>query len=165
MNLGFKTSINNKPTHFVEKIWTGFPVKIEDWDKDYETLYYEKFGYPPEPVIPPAKIHSIRSDPNGRWKPGMNIHFIVGNRTKHRFQFAPLLPVVSIQRIKIKPNAFNKVWIMREKDGHESYWPIWSHDEIEQLIRNDGLDSIEEFFEWFKEGFEGIIIHWTDKTY
>ena len=36
---------------------------------------------------------------------------------------------------------------------------------MKDLARNDGFDSIQAFFEWFKEDFEGKIIHWTDLRY
>lgn len=40
-----------------------------------------------------------------------------------------------------------------------------SYSEIEELAVNDGFDSAEDFFKWFKKDFRGWIIHWTDKKY
>src|SRR5699024_2081987 len=48
------------------------------------------------------KIHTIRHDEKDRWKPGMKIHPIINNRTKNRFQFAPVVECQSVQKIKIK---------------------------------------------------------------
>ena len=48
------------------------------------------------------KKHTIRKDEKDRWKVGNDIHFVINNRTKNRFQFAPITKVKSIQIIKIK---------------------------------------------------------------
>lgn len=58
---------------------------------------------------------------------------------------------------------------------------IWSKDRVRKhvvvdgvilddfgvgmLARNDGFDSVDEFFEWFSEDFDGWIIHWTELRY
>jgi len=162
MTLGFTTAINHKPTHFVEKIWTGFPLAFfkETWDLEYTTPYYEKFGYPPEPIKPSPKIHSIRVDEKNRWKVGMNIHFVVGNRTKHRFQFAPIIPVTRIQKIEIEylkegeePNIFIDGLLLYEQK------------ELDRLALNDGFESYDEFLTFFKEDFTGNLIQWTNFKY
>ena len=36
---------------------------------------------------------------------------------------------------------------------------------VENIARNDGFDSINEFFDFFDKDFSGKIIHWTDKKY
>jgi hypothetical protein len=42
---------------------------------------------------------------------------------------------------------------------------ILDKSEVELLARNDGFESVEDFFKWFDNDFEGWIIHWTDKKY
>src|SRR5699024_11014489 len=48
------------------------------------------------------KIHTIRHDGKNRWKTGNKIHMVINNRTKDRFQFAPVLECKSVQKIEIK---------------------------------------------------------------
>lgn len=36
---------------------------------------------------------------------------------------------------------------------------------MEKLAKNDGFDSVEDFFKWFKGDFHGVLIHWTDFKY
>lgn len=108
-----------------------------------------------------AKIHTIRHDPHNRWKPGMKIHFVINNRTKNVFQFAPVIECMSVQKIEIvyrhiKNERPANVWI----DDR-----IMSEDEVLQLALNDGFPSVEAFFLYFNEDFSGKIIHFTDLKY
>ena len=93
-------------THFVPKIWEGiieyglFPqwaslpylLLAEGKNLDY---IFKKEGISP-------KIHTIREDKADLWKPGRKIHPVVFNRTKNRFQFAPVLECKSVQGIEIE---------------------------------------------------------------
>jgi len=99
------------------------------------------------------KVHTIRKDKKNRWKAGCNIHFVINNRTPNRFQFAPVLPVVATQHIVIQEK---KVWVDARFLGES---------EIETLAKNDGFNSINDFFQWFNGDFEGKIIHWTNILY
>jgi len=38
-------------------------------------------------------------------------------------------------------------------------------DKMNNFALKDGFNSIEDFFNWFKEDFEGILIHWTNFKY
>lgn len=116
------------------------------------------------------KLHTIRHDPNGRWKPGMKIHPRINNRTKNSFQFAPTLECVSVQEIDIE------YWIGLIKEGygvrvHGGQCMVTidevllSTSEVEQLALNDGFPSVEAFFQWFNEDFKGVLIHWTELRY
>lgn len=110
------------------------------------------------------KIHTIRT--GNRWRPGMKIHPVINNRTKDRFQFAPTIECVSVQRVRITyynsnsdypaVRINNNVFYMYEKHGVEV---------IEKLAINDGFDSIEQFFAYFNQDFVGQIVSWTDLTY
>ena len=42
---------------------------------------------------------------------------------------------------------------------------VLTNKQIEQLAKNDGFDSVQDFFNWFNEDFNGRIIHWTDFKY
>lgn len=173
MTLAFSTHINGQPTYFPEKIWSGlkfddprewsilhscylreYKLKIgEEWSNEYKNIAR---AYPP-------KLHTIRADTKNRWKPGNKIHPIINNRTKDRFQFAPTLVCKSVQEIEIKWfNEWDETPLGRQVlifiDGE-------LFTDIERLAFNDGFDSVEAFYQWFKEDFKGKIIHWTDLKY
>lgn len=116
-----------------------------------------------------AKIHTIRADRANRWRVGKLIHFVIKNRTPYRFQFAPVMPVLGIQEIEIRW-AGEHVYINIDSRPYCTNNAIPSSEEGYQdrlmiLARNDGFDSVEDFLEYFKDGFSGKIIHWTDFTY
>lgn len=174
LNFSYKFPINGgnlsgKLTNFVEKIWTGFPIKQEDWSKDYEKEFYKLYGNPhsPEGICPYQKIHTIRKDKSERWKVGNKIHFTIGARTKKHFQFAPVISVKSIQSIQIKPEKRHVVYQGTKVIDS----PVFIDErplkakEIKELALNDGFDSVDDLFEWFDEDFQGKLIHWTCKKY
>lgn len=109
------------------------------------------------------KIHSIRKDPQGRWRPGMKIHMWKGNPRnvlKDPYQFDEK-EVVSIQEIIMKREDGDRLRVFvdgRELVGYE----------VVNLALNDGLNE-REFRVYFlppgQDSFVGRIIHWTDKIY
>lgn len=174
MILPFSTTWPNKmgklagePTMFTDKIWAGF-IQGKNANQYGEVLYEWGKDVGVLSRLTP-KIHTIRRDSKNRWKSGNKIHFYINNRTKNAFQFAPVVECVSVQEIEIK-------WII--PNGYEISRPIvWidgqlfldEYDEIDrgidQLAKNDGFDSVEDFFTWFNEDFSGKIIHWTNLKY
>ena len=156
MTLGFNTKIGDWETYFPEKIIESLlrdGVKIVEWG----------------PYIGPGSkygsyiIGSKRSKPhtirNGhRWRAGMLIHFVTGNRTKNRLQFAPVIPAVSVQEIVIENEFYDYVV---KVDGKKL-----SKSKIKALALNDGFDSVEQFWDYFgMKDFKGQIIHWTELRY
>lgn len=129
---------DNYPNYFFnDTVW-------KDWDK---------CGHPP-------KLHTIRS--GDRWKEGTSIHFKIWAGKPYidkTFNFAPILPCISVQEIQIDRTYFKgaKIVII---DGR-----ILEKKEIKKLAINDGLDGIDGFFKWFDKDFKGQIIHWTDLKY
>jgi hypothetical protein len=136
--------------------------EIEPYLLEYEKRFGG--GYIPDDLF--TKIHTIREDKADRWKPGVPIHFTIGNRTSNRFQFAPILPVVAIQKIVITKsklpvlgtNSPTEVASI-EIDGKEI-------DDYEASIVASfdgfGLDD-DRFWDFWPEGvFKGKIIHWTN---
>lgn len=110
-------------------------------------------------ILTNTKIHTIREDKHDRWKTGKKIHFATGVRTKHYQQFMQGI-CKSTQSIEIK--RLNG-WIEDTEvkiDGR-----ILSKMEVRDLAWNDGFANINEFCMWFKDGFKGKLIHWTDKRY
>ena len=110
------------------------------------------------------KLHTIREDSKNLWVPGRKIHMVIFNRTKNRFQFAPVLEVKSIQHIKITydEKVCEECCIEPAVFVNGKLQDI---DKLEQLARNDGFESAQQFCQWFNEDFTGKIIHWTDLKY
>jgi hypothetical protein len=163
MILSFSTKFpNGKPTYFIDKIWDGF-IKDSCLNNTiyqrYAKLYFEKFGKRWDfQTVSKPKRHTIRKDEHNRWKPGMKIHFTVFPRSKKMFQFAPALECKSVQKVEIfKRDGLRFIRI----DGRF----INSNQVAEEIAKNDGFDSVDDFFDWFNTDFEGKIIHWTDLKY
>jgi hypothetical protein len=162
MILGFSTQLNGKPTYFVEKIVCGLfdymVISKEDWlnySKDFEsTTAYE------------GKYHTIRDDKNDRWKVGTKIDFFINVRKKDMFRFAPVLPVVSTQKILITYTKTNKAMVIIDyKCFYMQDFSLEGNYKMLHLAQNDGFDTIEDFFAYFDKDFTGKIIHWTDLKY
>jgi len=168
MTLGFLQQINKVPTYFVEKILLGMVVKKEIDLNTYSVFVYNylnKFDLSPnntKPLLP--KIHTIREDLKNKWKPGNLIHFVINNRTKFRYQFAPLLKCVSVQKFVVHYdyNSKNELWDkpLVYVDGKQI-----RGKKLFLLANNDGFETVEAFFKYFNTNFTGKIIHWTNKKY
>lgn len=174
MILPFSTQLNGKPTYFVEKIWQGL------LKEHFNLLGYNRFRTLAciEKVIDKwdykidlkPKIHTIREDKKNRWKVGTNIDFFINCRQKNMFRFAPVLPVVSIQEVSIMhETVFTNKTATIKIDGEWFAAYNFSkgniYGKLETFIKNDGFDTIEDFFAYFNEDFKGKIIHWTDFKY
>jgi hypothetical protein len=170
MILGFSTQINGQPTYFVEKIHVGLRIEnkvgvCEDhYSKDYNFIVKRNCK---------AKIHTIREDKNDRWQPGTKIDFFINCRQKDMLRFAPVLPVVSVQEVKIKWfNIYGEYVARVFIDGKSFAYVKFKNDRIVtlegkmlELANNDGFDTIEDFFAYFNTDFKGKLIHWTDLKY
>lgn len=106
-----------------------------------------------------TKIHTIREDTKNRWKQGNRIHFATGVRTKNYDCFMHD-SCYSVQYIKIKWRGDDmtrvQIWINDK---------LLNLDEKIKLAKNDGFSCLAEFLLWFRDDFEGKIIHWTDYRY
>jgi len=167
MILPFSTQMNGKPTYFVEKIQRAISSDLNDPLINYKSKWFNSMAY--FKVNP--KLHTIREDKNDRWQIGTKIDFFINCRQKNMFRFAPVLPVVSTQKIEIVwvelfgnnvAHVFiDKEFIAKVKFGSE----MMVTGNMLQLAQNDGFDTIEDFFSYFNEDFKGKIIHWTDLRY
>jgi hypothetical protein len=168
MNLSFRTKwLKGGSTYFIEKIWSGLDIMPthKNLHANGIPISYMRI-YAPNclPFVVNSeykpKLHTIRRDKKGRWKSGMKIHFYINSRTKNMFRFAPIIPVASIQKIKIEcPTEYlndQKIYI----DGK-----LLTTEEMQQLAWNDGFENLAAFQLWFNTDFEGIIIHWTNLKY
>lgn len=181
MILGFSTQLKGKPTYFVEKIWSGL-LKIDD---ELYSDYLHPDGLPAQMKWPSyykeftPKLHTIREDKTNRWKQGMNIDFFINVRKKDMFRFAPVLPVVSVQKIDIKWSSCKtqmnicidgiKFAVFKNHYDGEGWRDLYLPNNMPprglNLVINDGFDTIEDFFAYFDKDFTGKIIHWTDLRY
>jgi hypothetical protein len=175
MILSFKTKIENKPTYFIEKIWQSIIENYKTANKYFPPqLYYECLdkGFLNMNFFEP-KLHTIREDKNNRWKAGNKIDFFINARQKNMFRFAPVLPVVSIQEVEMiwfdEEIRLVNIYIDGEcyvqNYGIEFNSSNQRQERMEQLAKNDGFDSVEDFLNYFNTDFTGKIIHWTDFKY
>lgn len=182
MNLFFQETFENgKKTQFIPKIWKSISLDVEMFDEHSEALVDIQEDYPKrkkpgssikewvEPFktcVP--KIHTIRKDSKCLWRKDVTIHFKQWIDKPYRsrtYNFMPLIQVKKVQLIKID---YNKKVIF--KNGNE--YPIVSisgrildFETVGTLAVNDGFDSIDHFFSYFNESFEGVVIHWTNFKY
>lgn len=179
MTLAFSTHINKVATYFVEKIWEGFhgrpttpQVKRSDLDDLFEK-YHEQLLPEFRSKVQP-KFHTIRKDEKNLWKEGRDIHMVIHNRTPKRFQFAPVVKCMSVQKIEIqyhdKPLGERIATV--HIDGQQYGTAIWkdcklihNSSRLDLLAANDGFESVNDFFEYFDKDFTGKIIQWTNLKY
>lgn len=100
------------------------------------------------------KIHTLREDLNERIKVGMVLDHCTGVRTKN-FKKHHKTTCKRIDHIFIEPR-FKRVWI----NG-----TLLTEFEFQLFFHNDGFDSSEDFWNWFKEVKVYRLIQWTDFTY
>lgn len=183
MILSFTQKINGKPNYFIEKIWLAIAIinqALANANRsDYRALHKEKFGVywesPPLDKEVKPKLHTIRmfrKTKDGKraekqWKAGDTIHPGINNRSPDYFQFAPAIKCTGIQTIIIGWEGSNVVVTI---DGMPFFVQTENDNRIGeqmmlQLAINDGFESIEDFFTYFNEDFNGVIIHWSDIRY
>lgn len=165
------------PNYFIQKIWMKLPVvnRQELRETHFEVHrdeFAETWDITGKAINP--KLHTIRQDPGNRWKEGMKIHFVINNRTKNRFQFAPVIKCISVQEIEFywwKPENSKRYPSPFDDKQNGRYCNVYignrvlMNDEVKSLAINDGFDSVEDFFAYFNKDFKGKIIHWTDLKY
>lgn len=109
-------------------------------------------------ILDGTKIHTIREDKNRRWKPGMKIHFATGVRTKNYNQFKSGV-CTGVQRVVINPEI-QSVNVLTDNG-----WRTLTEKQKTEFAKNDGFDTPVDFWNWFNEFFDGVIIHWTERRY
>jgi len=169
-----------EPSHFIEKIWAGFASSDFLWEKrdgQWATeIFKEKWPYADSVEDPnhwwypfmscKPKLHTIREDVRDRWHHGRIIHFMQWTGKPYYskcYHFAPLIPCMGFQTIEIEYLGGKPIVVI---DHRHFYNPMVGVDRgILQLAQNDGFETIDQFFRWFKADFKGKIIHWTDLRY
>lgn len=109
------------------------------------------------------KLHSIREDKHGRWRPGRPIHMWMGNPRNMNSKVKPyrfaLRQVVSVQKIEIRRRDDVTKSVVRV-DGR-----VLEMEEVKALSWADGFTTFASFWDWFNEDFTGRIVHWTHTRY
>jgi len=171
MILPFSTKMNGKPTYFVERIHQSLKSTYFNDSVGFSPAHVPKdFDFVMFPLLEP-KHHTIREDEKDRWKAGNKIDYFINCRQKDMFRFAPVLPVVSTQKVEIRwYELFDKKMVRVFIDNRSFACVKFDSTMIvtgEMLLfaQNDGFDTIEDFFAYFNEDFKGKIIHWTDLRY
>ena len=191
MILAFSTQINGKPTYFAEKIITCLDFNklisvdeakyfmrdklIEQCNKQYLIKFCPTVSHIP-------KLHTIREDKKERWKPGINIDFFINVRQPNMYRFAPVLPVVSTQKIEFiwKDNTENLTCLGMSYDktctiiiDNRFFGDVLllkgtvvsGSDNLPKFAQNDGFDTLQDLLDYFNTDFTGKIIHWTNLKY
>lgn len=148
MTLGFTTHFpDGKPTLFVERILLPYRPQIA---KDHPGLL--------------PKLHTFRQ--GQRWRRGMRMHMVTGNRTAARRQFNLGIPELdictSVQYCTIRTINVPRQAISVEVEGYEV--------DPQEFAINDGFNNIDHLFEWFSHPFKstihvGQIIHFSSLLY
>lgn len=100
------------------------------------------------------KLHTIRAPrKNGHAKPGQNLQLYTGMRTKVCRKLVAVDPICwDVFDIKIDAET-QLIWINNSKLSPDQDW---------QLIKGDGFNRTEDFWEFFKEPVEGMsLICWV----
>lgn len=111
-----------------------------------------------EKILNGSKIHTIRVDKNKRWQRGKKIHFAMGVRTKKYFQFKEGVCKFT-QAVELRADT-REIYL-----GLNGKINLLDKKHNEMFAKNDGFNTEDEFWNWFKEPFSGTVIHWTDFVY
>lgn len=186
MTLGFKqyfpwhTEKDPAPTNFREKIITCAMMQRSKYGGLPEGTPFQSIIIDGEINYIPFlhKIHTMRSDPHNRWKAGRKIEMVyrgAGYKILDHFNKGiPELEVCKrVQEVSIVWYRYHlkPLTILNNKGGSAEV-PVVKIDgreisghEVEILARNDGFNSVEDFFRWFNKDWSGKIIHFTDFRY
>ena len=135
----------------------NFSTKMP-FDKKIETHFEDK-------ILNGTKIHTLRNDPNGRWRAGRAIQFTNGERFKpNTFKIGECISVQDVNLTfepKHEGGIFGTLSIC--VDG-----TFLSKKDMGVFIKNDGFEQPTDFLWWFfPQGFGSVelkLINWTDKN-
>lgn len=165
MTFGFSHTINGAPTYFREMILACERPQV---------VYYEVEGFKLQRAAR-TKLHTMRT--SFRFKPGMKLHMVYGNRTKQRRQFA-LMTCVSTQTVLIR---YRRGYAIERHEGianlqytlmvKNQYLQVFIDDKLiggktlRELAINDGFRSTTDFLKYFRKSGKYQLIHWTALKY
>lgn len=83
-----------------------------------------------------------------------------GRYTAKERKFIKAAECVSVQTVNLYPG----IQFICIDEGYDFARPL-SDDEALEFARNDGFDTLEDFWQWFTTTQTLKLIHWTDKRY
>jgi hypothetical protein len=163
-----KGDLSLKRTFFIDKISRALVIskqlKAIDFCGFYDSYKYKfEKAYDQDETQTP-KLHTIRRDVFNKWKHSTEIKFFINVNLEDQFQFAPIIPLVSTQNIRISYNAEDCEKMCVEPAIYIDEKPI-DLDTLSALAVNDGFENVVDFLTYFNTNYEGLIIHWTNLKY
>ena len=158
---------------------TYFQEKIKACEESVSVCTEMKFDRGILPVMiyttMKPKRHTMRI--GNRFKSGMKLHMVYGNRTKNRTQFA-LMTCTSTQTVVIR---YRRTAAVNRHEGVENinYTAMVGNQFLQvfidgnliggrtlaRLAVNDGFKNTTEFLKWFRKSGKFQLIHWTNLRY
>mgnify|MGYP001549084953 CR=1 FL=1 len=111
-------------------------------------------------IIEGTKIHTLRPDPNDRWKPHMKIHFWKGNprNVKQNPYFFGNGIVFETPRLHLYDDAIEFIHMPAS-----IYKPELRGKELDRFARNDGFKDWKAMKLWFPGIHKNMkLIFWSD---
>ena len=102
-------------------------------------------------LVSGVKLHTIRQKPIAVGT--MMNHIVYPYHKERRCVLSNFC--TATQNISIDPDA-RTIFV----DGKEQ-----SKSDMEKLAKNDGFETIDDFWTFFNEPYQGMIIHWTKTRY
>jgi len=115
-------------------------------------------------ILAGTKIHTLREDKTNRWQAGRKMHMYTGRYTATDRQFVKKAECVSVQYISLYAGV-ELICTSNLIDGEFILDRTLSDTEALEFARNDGFDTLEDFWQWFTTTQTLKLIHWTDKRY
>jgi len=115
-------------------------------------------------ILAGTKIHTLREDKTNRWQAGRKMHMYTGRYTATDRQFIKEAECMSVQYISLYAGV-ELICTSNLIDGEFILDRTLSDDEAIEFARNDGFDTLEDFWQWFTTTQTLKLIHWTDKRY
>jgi len=127
-------------------------------------------------ILDGTKIHTLRKYPHQSWKAGRSIQFATGViALKHYKTFREDGKCSDTQMLVILTGPQSIYLVDEAKEYSSSYYLHQSIQHIrfdaikeldsELISRNDGFESVEDFWKWFNKDQFMKCIHWTDFKY
>ncbi|MBD1394282.1 hypothetical protein [Mucilaginibacter glaciei] len=119
-----------------------------------------------EPILTGSKIHTIREDAKGRWRPGITMHMYTGGRFSKEYRQFIEMDCRSVQDVYM--TYYNGKLEVSVDDTL-----IYGYPERNEFAISDGFADWEDFEKWWipilmndpELKYKGRVIHWTNIKY
>lgn len=179
MTLGFTQYFDKEkqlPTFFKEKIHACVSKSVSEILIRTHEVGVTKISKTHRP-----KIHTMRGF-GKKFRPGMKIHMVYGDRTKDRRQFnvdmRGIDTCISTQVVVIR---YRRIAGIRRNEGIDNFkftrmvkrqflqvyvdGNLIGAKTLADMAVNDGFDNITHFLKWFRRSGKYQLIHWTNFKY